>query len=319
MATSNYFSDEDEASGSAGGVIGGGGGGGGAPAAAPSSGGGGSGFVNLQSYLDANQGGSSGVADTLSQDFGGQVAGSNQDITNLTTREQNTAHGLDTAGVVGPNVSQGAENQALAGLSNYGMSDATSGAYDKLGRDQTALRGQADALANDQHSRQEAIQRLYGSGRSSGFGALDSFLVGADESSGFRDKVAGQTAQLGDVEAGRSAAQGAYDTANTQRRDNTVSGYQDARAAEDAARVKEQAAMTADVGTRAPGTNPMGGIAGTGADATNPADYDPWKDFDSEGQYSEWGNLPEWLGGSGKIEAKADNDVKKSLGKMGRY
>ena len=249
MATSNYYSDEDEVGGGAGGVIGGGGGGapaGGAGAAAPSSNSQGSGFVNLQSYLDANQGGSAAAAQGVTQDFGKGVASSNQELAGINAGGMAGAAGADTSGLaVGPDVSQYGQEQALAGLESYGMSGATSGGYDRVGRDQEGLRGQADALANDHSTRREAVQRLYGSGRSSGFGNLDSFLLGADESAGLQGGLTAQTDQLGDVEAGRSQVQGAYDAANTQRADNTTANYQTAigeKAAEETRLANEAAA-----------------------------------------------------------------------------
>ena len=269
MATSRYYSDEDEATGgAAGGVLtGGGGGGGAAPAAAPSSG---SGFVNLSKYLDANRGGTGQIADKLAGDVGSQVGASNEALAGATTSGMSAAQGLDTSGIgAGSDLSAGAEQAALSGIADYGMGAGAEAGFMGIGQGQEDIRGYGTGLVDEQHTRQEAIQRLYGSGRGSGFGALDSFLVAADDTSGLGGKVQEQVGQLGDVAAGQQQVQGAYDTANQQRATNTTAQYQASRETEAAAEAQRQAEAQADLEARAPGPNPMGGIAGSGGSGTS--------------------------------------------------
>ena len=238
MATSNYYSKDDEdavaSAGGAGGVLTGGGGD--APSSGPAAAGGseGSGFVNLSKYLDANRGGSAQMAGALNADLGTQIGASNEALSGTTSAGVANAQSMDTTGIgVGTDISAEGEAAALGGIEQYGMSNATGGAYDAHGADQERLAAYGSNLQNDQSTRQEAVQRLYGSGRGSGFGGLDAFLVAGDKSSGFAGGVDSELGGMGDIEAGRSEVSGAFDTANAQRAANTTAQYQGAR---DAAR-----------------------------------------------------------------------------------
>ena len=284
MATSRYYSKDDEDTGASaaggGGVLGGGGGG--APASGPAAGGSeGSGFVNLSKYLDANRGGSTQMAGAINQDLGTQVGASNEALSGITSAGVANAQGMDTAGVgVGTDISAEGEAAALGGIEQYGMSDSTGGSFDTHVGNQAGIQDYGSNLQNDQHTRQEAIQRLYGSGRSSGFGGLDAFLVAGDKSSGFAGGVDSELGKMGDIEAGRAEVSGAYDAANTKRAANTTEQYQQAR--------NESAAAT--------DANPLG--TGSYADwATNEVQTGGWGEGEGE-TLDEW-NAKSPIGGNG--------------------
>ena len=244
-----YFSeDEENAGGSAGGVLSGGGGAG-APAAgaAPeAAGGGGSGFVNLNKYLDANQGGSKVTAQGLAGDVGSQVGATNTAIGDTTQAGIGTAQGMDVTGV-GPSgdYSQAAENTALSGLADYGMADQTTDAFRNYGQQQQAATDYGTGLVDDRHTRKEAIGRLYGSGRGSGFGGLDSFLVGADESSGLASGIETELGGMSDIGAAQGQVQEAYDVANQTRQDNTREQFATGRKEQEMARRAQAEQMAA--------------------------------------------------------------------------
>ena len=328
MARSQYYSEEDNATGGGGGgMVGGGSGGGMGSGSAPApSGNGGSGFVNLQSYLDANQSGAAQVADTLAGDVGSQVDASNQELTNMNQWEMGNALGVDTRGnTVGTSedLSAGAESAALSGLQDYGMSADTQADYLGVASDQAGIKDYGSNLVNKQGNRKEAVQRLYGEGRGSGFGGLDAFLGGA--SGGLEGGVSEATGQLGDVAAGQASVQGAYDTANETRRANTSANYESARGAKEIQdrqakeaaiqKAKDERATQVQASNNTPGyTDPFGGGGSFGgwqqsASYTPPPPSNPniTSSFGTPtAEANEWEVV---LAGDGSIDSSGEKDM----------
>lgn len=268
MARANYFSTKDKESkgGSQSGVLTGGltgGSEGGSKAV-------GSGFTNLQKYLDANRGTSSQVADRLAADVGSQVQDFNTQLGQATGQGIANAQALDTS--YGQDITADSLQRLEAEPETVFQADYSP--LQGLDEQRASILAGSDQLVGDRSARQDAIQRLYGSGRGSGFGALDSFLVGADTSSGLGDKLAQQTSGIGSVGTSRDEINRAYSTATQQARENRNDAFNAARGRIEAEKQS------------APAPTPSGPFAQTGGITGQTTAVDQTSPFAGSGGFS---------------------------------
>jgi hypothetical protein len=229
MAIIKDFNDENAASGGSGVLGGGGASTGGGPAGAPATptgGSQGSGWTNLQSYLGANQGQAGGIANQITQDAEKQVdefkktdvSGSVAEIGKSAKTEDVNA----LTGDVAANASKAKDflssGYGGAGVDTYtaGIRNAAKGVKDTLG--QVTNQGyQKSTLQKANNTPNQAY--------TSGFGALDSFLVSADPNAKAKLKLTqGRTGEVdqtlnaatGQISAADTAARSAFE-ANKQR------------------------------------------------------------------------------------------------------
>lgn len=182
---------------------------GGAAAAAPTPG---SGFVNLQQYLDQNQGEGARLAGAATAGLVGQVDALKTDAKNtVTTGAEQIKAGAksDEAKQViqgvrtDPNAVQDVATSFLgAGYGGPAASDLTAG----IATTANDLSGKL-ATVDDSANVQSSLATTYGTNQpyTGGFGLLDSFLVGGTQSG--RDTLAGVKAKGSEVEATVDSAQ----------------------------------------------------------------------------------------------------------------
>lgn len=231
MAYQSYFPNEDQkkkdqTGSGASAVISGGGSQSSTPAAS-----GGSGFVNLDKYLNANAGQSQGLADTVTGGVKDQVKQQQDTVAKLNEEAQKEIEQKNKSQVTGNLVDESGKAKAdnvqewAKGASDvinsdykYGLADATQG---KVNEAITNYGNVKNTLENvdDRNYQQQALKNAYNKqgNYTSGFGALDTFLLNADQSS--RDQI-NATKALGQNFN--------YDPINNE----TLKGYEDAAAAQ---------------------------------------------------------------------------------------
>ena len=302
MAVSNYFPEQNDPnnpqSGSGVGgtsILGGGGGGASSPgAAAPSSAPTGSGFTNLQKYIGVNS------------DQGGQLANAvtnqaGQGTEAYTTGLNNIASGI--AGEYGANTTQygntvGEQDSVVNGLNTNEVN--ASGLAPAITTGANALNARQDLALNNSDAQQSLLKKEFGQGYQSGFGKLDSLILGQTNRAGLEAGIAGNKANIA---AAGVNAQGTVDTAKGSmdaakgRYDQSVTAntaWQKKKAADDAEAKRIQDQVTAIK----PGsfTTPSAWGEGTGES------YDSWmsnKEGWGEGDGESWG---EFLQRKGRVK-----------------
>jgi hypothetical protein len=177
----------------------------------------GSGWTNLQSYLGANQGQAGGLANQISQNANEKVDTFNKTDTSKSVAEINKGSQSALAGDYAKDVAKNADKVKGFLSSGYGGPDAnvyTAGIRNSANQ----VKDELGQLTN-QNYQKATLQRLNNKptqAYSSGFGALDSFLVGADPNA--RAKLTMTQGRASEVDNTLNRAQGEINTADTQAR-----------------------------------------------------------------------------------------------------
>jgi len=192
-----------------------------------------SGFVNLQSYLDANKGSGEGMAQNMTKkvaadadSYSGQAADAAAKAEQAMKDSVKDAAG--NAQSIGGGIAGAKQNYGdAANFLNSGYGGPSAGDYTtdlKAGKD--ALTGKLDKV-DDNATQQTMLRDTYGQNGnySSGFGALDTFLIGNDSNAQKRiGEVKSKTADVaksfddssGKIAQSEAAAKGILDTAKNE-------------------------------------------------------------------------------------------------------
>ena len=184
------------------------------------------GFVNLQSYLNANQGTGAGLANTATKPLTDQVGAYGQTAANTVSGAKS---GFDAAGgdAQAASAKSGLANDATAGYDaashfvNSGYSGPKASDYTgTLATQQGNLDGQLNGV-DKQANQQDLLSSAYGgNGKqyTNGFGQLDSFLIGGSQDGrNVINGVKGQTANVdGAYNSAANSLNGMQTTAQNQ-------------------------------------------------------------------------------------------------------
>ena len=240
MAYQSYFPDEnqkkkDQTGSGASTVISGGGSQPSAPAST-----GGSGFVNLDKYLNANAGQSQGLVDTVTGGVKDQVKQQQDTVSKLNEEAQKEIaqknKSAETGGLIDESGKAKTDNvqdwaKGASDVINsdykYGLADETQGKVNEAINNYGNVKNTLENVDNRNYQ-QQALKNAYNKqgNYTSGFGALDTFLLNADQSS--RDQINATKALGKDFN---------YDPIN----ESTFKGYEDEAArqfAENQAKVR---------------------------------------------------------------------------------
>jgi hypothetical protein len=169
------------------------------------------GFVNLQQYVDANQGTGAKMATDATKDLSNQVTSYGQNATDTVNGAKSgfaSASRDDEAKKITGGLAKdanGTYGQASKYLSSGYSGPQASDYTGTLGASKDTLNGQLNGV-DKQSNQQDLLRNAYGSNGqySNGFGQLDSFLIGGQQEG--RDVINGVKAKTGDVNTAYNGA-----------------------------------------------------------------------------------------------------------------
>lgn len=178
----------------------------------------GSGFVNLQRYLDANKGQAGGLADVVVGGGDEKIDTFKKDANKIAEEAKNAYSSAARSGEA-DQITQGLTSDPVSAVNNakgyldstYDAKDAKS-YYEPLAQRKSEIGNRLENI-DDRYTQQALLKREFNKdgNYTSGFGALDTFLLGADPTS--RQRIQSAQARTSELAPAYETAQGAIDQA----------------------------------------------------------------------------------------------------------